>query len=394
MTDTSLFILLMLSVISCVSGYDKLDKLTSIELSDELIKNNLGCAVGIPSVCLQKKIVSIMNEKTFKSKMYSGVDICQDRNLWASDKDIWDYRPDDVKTQKDGKTIDAYVLAFLTSLEQLKECNKYMLRQELAGYWLKSFSESYDQTEKVLQDSKLDLSSVKTDYSVTQIAKISTKSVAYDTLISVPGKMGETICDNADTTTWQWANFDVKLQICGNIHLGLKGQLDMSKDYNGTSRAFSLSMGPISLSVQWPIKSGDGIFDEVVDLDKPTFQICWDAWSISQFTKLKSLANVGKIRKMMRVLIGAMRVGKNVASIQKLLPSVGTSRCVAKLDTYLDFIIKRPTPLHGMMVYNHLVISTIHSLIKSVMEENVSSNIKQKGKGTKKSSLNPSAQMA
>lgn len=353
--------------------FNTIDPRLSDEIADMQKSAGFICAVGMPSACI--KGGKYLDKVPYKGSTYSFMDVCQNRKLWVSDADLDEYKP--AESDPPGQV----VLSFLIVKAELYDCLERMKsRQKMVDNIMIVIDKSNSETETAISNAK-SFTSMKSDYSFTQVAKVGLPSVGYDTIPSIKGKIGETICDNIGLASWQWTNFDFKLQVCGNIHLGIEGKLDLNKDYEGKSRSFSLSIGPISLAIQYSIKEDSPtIFGEVVHVDKPTIQVCWDAWSLAGFTKLKSLANYGKIRRFFKIMLGIMRTGKDLAKLQKTF-DLATSKCESKLYTYSDLILNRPTPLHGMLVYNHLIMSGVHSIMKEIISsDSLASNKKSKFK--------------
>jgi len=338
---------------------------SSHEPSDNVVKgfklSGWICSKSVPQMCLKNKMINPMDFKTT-------VEICQSKTMWEDGY------------QEDGMSL----FTMMVSKSELEKCNdvfkKFLLTQLV--------TDSFDQYNQklsidnnninIMSDS---LSKMNFDFSFSNVGKLGSLSASYDMIPSVGGVIGESICGNADLKSWSFSDVDCKLSTCGNIHVGINGDLNMKKDYSGDSTSMSISIGAITIGVSFSIS------DSKLVLSKPTIQLCWDVWSMNWFKMIKEFMSTSKIGvTLQKILLTLIKIKDEVSAMRTMvdqknkimevlkLLNAGANVCKAKFYKPKDLIIERSNNiLNAGDSLKNTVLELLELAVKTI-KSNVSLN--------------------
>lgn len=310
------------------------------------------CSSSVPQMCLKNKIVTPMDFKT-------AIEVCQNKIMW------------DGEALTDGISL----FTLMVTKSELDKCNEVFKKFLLGQLVIDSF-EQYSQSLTVnpreSDEFSKALAKMNFDFSFSNVGKLGLLSASYDLIPSVHGVIGESICGNVDLKSWSLTDADCKLSTCGNIHVGLDGDLNMKKDYSGDSTSISISIGAVTIGVSFSISESKLI------LRKPTIQVCWDVWSLNWFNMIKEFMNTNRIglvvKKIFQVIVDNKGTIENVktisdqkSKIMELLKmtNVGANVCKAKFYTPKDLIKERS---NNLLIAGDSLKDTVIDLMKLAMK--------------------------
>lgn len=296
--------------------------------ADNIVKSyvdtNWICTTRVPQFCLKNKVV---NPIEFDKMMGA----CSNKNM------LWD------ESAPTNLVNGVSLFTVMVTKDELVKCTKsfqnFLLTQLVIDDYNK-YLNSIVVSTKEPDDFITTISNMKVDFSHSGIGKVGPISVSYDVARSTPGRIGQSVCGNADLKSWSLTDADCKFSICGNIHIGMDGKYHMLTDYPGDSTSISVSFG------LWTIGVSFSISDSKLVLRKPTIQICWDVWSLNWFKVLAQFLDSGKMGAMIKKIFQAIFENRDninklatVSDQKKLLQDIlkmsnaGANVCKAKLYT-------------------------------------------------------------
>jgi len=332
------------------------------------------CSSGVPQMCLKNKVVTPMDFKTT-------IEVCQNKIMWDGEPLV------------DGVSL----FTFMVTKSELDKCNEIFRKILLNQLVIDSF-EQYSQS--LITDSKdsdeltKTLSKMNLDFSFSNVGKLGLLSASYDFIPSVNGVIGESVCGNADLKSWSLSDVDCKLSTCGNVHVGLDGDLNLKKDYAGDSTSISISIGALTIGVSFSISESKLV------LRKPTIQVCWDVLSLNWFKVIKEFLNTNKMglvfKKIFKVIIDnkdAINTAKTVSDQKSKLmdllkmTNAGANVCKAKFHKPKDLIIERS---NNILIAGDSLKDTVIDLMKLAVST-IRANLSMKKKNGKMDKLTPMA---